>query len=122
MSALQAEGPFTVFAPTDQAFVDLLTALEMTAEQLLALENLSDILLYHVVAGNFSATDVNALTADGPVEVETLLGQTITLSVVDGKVFVNESEVILADVNASNGVIHVINAVLLPASEEEPVE
>ena len=75
-----------------------------------------------MVAGNFSAADVIALTADGPVEVETLLGQTITLSVVDGKVFVNESEVILADVNASNGVIHVIDAVLLPASEEEPVQ
>ncbi len=117
VGALEAEGPFTVFAPTDDAFGDLLTELDITKEQLLELDTLSDILLYHVVAGAYTAEDVIALTADGPVEVETLNGQYITLSVVEGSVYVNDSKVILADVEASNGWIHVIDAVLLPEAE-----
>ena len=118
VDALTAEGPFTVFAPSDEAFGQLLTDLELTAEELLGLENLSDILLYHVVAGEFLAEDVIALATDGPVEVETLLGETITISLEDGNVLVNGVTVILPDVVASNGVIHVIDYVLLPPAEE----
>ena len=118
VTALEAEGPFTVFAPTDQAFSDLLTELAISQADLLALENLSDILLYHVVAGSYDAQAVIDLAANGPVEVETLFGQMITLEVMDGKVYVNGSEVIQPDVMASNGIIHVIDGVLLPAEEQ----
>ncbi|TVP84929.1 MAG: fasciclin domain-containing protein, partial [Acholeplasmataceae bacterium] len=122
VAALQGEGPFTVFAPTDDAFAALLAELDITASDLLAFENLSEILLYHVVVGSFTAADVIALTADGPVEVETLSGAMITISVVDGNVFINDAQVILPDVMASNGVIHVIDGVLLPPAEETPEE
>ncbi|TVP85734.1 MAG: hypothetical protein EA375_03130 [Acholeplasmataceae bacterium] len=122
VAALQGEGPFTVFAPTNDAFAALLLELDMTAAELLALETLPEILLYHVVAGQFTAADVIALAADGPVEVETLNGATITISVVEGSVFINDIEVTLPDVMASNGVIHVIDGVLLPPAEETPEE
>ncbi|TVP97094.1 MAG: fasciclin domain-containing protein, partial [Acholeplasmatales bacterium] len=120
VEALRAEGPFTVFAPTDEAFAALLEELEMSAEELLASDILTDVLLYHVVAGAFSAEDVIALTEEGPVEVETLGGAFLTISVESGSVFVNGAEVILADVFASNGIIHVIDGVLIPEGEEEP--
>ena len=118
VTALEAEGPFTVFAPTDQAFGNLLTELAISQADLLALPNLSDILLYHVVSGSFDAQAVIDLAANGPVEVETLFGQMITLEVMDGKVYVNGIEVIQPDVMASNGIIHVIDGVLLPAEEQ----
>ena len=108
--ALRAEGPFTVFAPTDQAFADLLVALDLTVEELLALENLSDILLYHVVADSVLSSDLS----DGQ-EVETLQGDTVTITIdTDGNVFVNDAQVIIPDIECSNGVIHAIDAVLLP--------
>ena len=115
VDALKGEGPFTVFAPTDAAFADLLAALEMTAEELLALDNLADILLYHVVAGEFLAADVLGL--DG-VAVETLLGETVTVSIEDENVFINDAQVITTDILCTNGVIHVIDAVLIPEVEE----
>jgi len=104
----------TVFAPTDEAFADALEALGLTAEELLASPDLTNILLYHVAPGVFLAADV---VAAAPIpELPTLLeGSTLSVEVVDGAVVINESAtVIQADVVASNGVIHVIDAVLLP--------
>ena len=110
-AALSSEGPFTVFAPVDAAFIDLLTALDIEASELLSYTFLSDILLYHVISGKFLASDV---IAAAPFDVETLGGQTLSITVEDGKVLVNGAEVILADVPSTNGVIHVIDQVLVP--------
>jgi transforming growth factor-beta-induced protein len=113
--ALRAEGPFTVFAPSDDAFAALLTELDLTAEELLALEGLSDILLYHVIPGEVFAADV--LDA-APFEVETLAGEMLSVEVIDGAVFINDAQVVTTDIETSNGVIHVIDSVLLlPVSE-----
>ena len=110
VETLKGEGPFTVFAPTDDAFAKLP---EGTVESLLLpenLEQLKSILLYHVVSGKVLASDVVTLTS-----AETVLGEDVTIKVEDGKVFLNDTvEVIITDVEASNGVIHVIDAVLLP--------
>ena len=109
---LSGEGPFTVFAPTDAAFEAAFEALGMTAEELLAdTETLTQILTYHVLPQEANSQLV--ATLDGQ-EVETVNGQSIRVSVTDGKVMVNEAEVVSADLEASNGVVHVINAVLLP--------
>jgi uncharacterized surface protein with fasciclin (FAS1) repeats len=108
---LSGEGPFTVFAPTDEAFAALPEGL---VEALLLPENidaLTAILTYHVLGAEVPSSDV----ADG--DVETLQGEVITLAVGDdGSVMVNSSNVIAVDVEASNGVIHVIDAVLVPPS------
>jgi transforming growth factor-beta-induced protein len=110
VETLSGEGPFTVFAPTDEAFAALPSG---TVEDLLLPENkqqLTDILLYHVVPGKVMATDVTALTS-----ASTVLGKDITIKVEDGKVFLNDTvQVIITDIEAPNGVIHVIDAVLLP--------
>ena len=114
VDALNGEGPFTVFAPTDQAFADLLAALDVTAEELLARDDLADILLYHVVPGDFPAA---AVIDAAPITGLETLNETATLNVdvVDGSVVVNESATVIdADLFASNGVIHVIDAVLIP--------
>ena len=109
VEALQAEGPFTVFAPTDEAFAKLLAELNISAEDLLNHPQLADVLQYHVVASKVLSTDLtNGLEAD------TLLdGQKITVDLMDG-VKINQSAVILADIQAGNGVIHVIDTVLVP--------
>ncbi len=107
VEALQAPGPFTVFAPTDDAFAALP---EGVLDQLVQPENkdaLTKVLTYHVVEGAVMAADVT----DG--EVPTLEGQSLTLSTADG-VTVNGATVTTADVEASNGVIHLIDTVLLP--------
>ena len=109
IETLKGDGPFTVFAPTDDAFAKLPAG---TVESLLLPENkqqLTDILLYHVVAGKVMAEDVVTLT-----EAETVLGQNVTITVEDGKVFINDAEVIITDIETSNGVIHVIDTVILP--------
>lgn len=107
VDALKAEGPLTVFAPTDEAFAALP---EGTVEALLAdIPTLTDILLYHVVDGKVMAADVLELSA-----APTLLGQEISISLMEGSVMLNESKVIITDLETSNGVIHVIDAVLLP--------
>ncbi len=110
VETLKGEGPFTVFAPTDDAFAALP---EGTVETLLKpenLEQLKSILLYHVVSGKVMAADVVNLTSADAVS-----GQAISIKVEDGKVYLNESvQVIITDVEASNGIIHVIDAVLLP--------
>ncbi|NIR40660.1 MAG: fasciclin domain-containing protein [Actinobacteria bacterium] len=113
VDTLKGEGPFTVFAPTDEAFDAALDALGLTAEELLAdTETLTDILLYHVVPGAVFAADVVGLEA-----ATTAQGSDIAISV-DGGVFLNETiEVIETDIEATNGVIHVIDGVLLPPAD-----
>lgn len=106
VEALQAEGPYTVFAPTNEAFDNVPTE---TLEALKAdKEKLKKVLLYHVVKGKVMSSDVKSGM------VPTLEGQDLTIQVDNGKVMVNSAEVIGADVDASNGVIHVINKVLVP--------
>jgi uncharacterized surface protein with fasciclin (FAS1) repeats len=108
VDTLKGEGPFTVFAPTDEAFAALP---EGTLEALLAdTDTLTEILLYHVVAGQVTADQVVELESAATVE-----GSTVTIRVEDGKVFINDAEVITTDILTSNGVIHVIDAVILPA-------
>ncbi len=113
VEALSGEGPFTVFAPTDDAVTALVTALEITAEDLLALEGLGDILLYHVVNATAMSTDLS----DGQM-ITTMLGEDVTISIMDGTVMVNDATVTVADIAADNGVVHVIDAVLLPPTPE----
>ena len=109
VGALKGDGPFTVFAPTDAAFAALP---EGTLDSLLAdKEQLSNVLLYHVVSGKVMAEDV--LEMDGAM-VETLLGEEIEISIEDGMVYINEAQVVITDIEASNGVIHVIDTVLVP--------
>ena len=114
VETLSGEGPFTVFAPTDDAFAKLPAG---TLEELLKPENkqaLTDILLYHVVAGSVKAADVVQLT-----EAETALGKNVAVKVEDGKVFINDAQVIITDIQASNGIIHVVDMVILPPAEEQ---
>ena len=111
--ALSAEGPFTVFAPTDAAIGALVTALGITAEDLLALPELGDILQYHVVAGLAMSTDLS----DGQT-ISTLQGSDVTVTINDDGVFINDAMVTVADIEADNGVVHVIDAVLLPPTPE----
>jgi transforming growth factor-beta-induced protein len=109
--ALSGEGPFTVFAPTDEAFADLP---EGTVEALLEDPegDLTQILLYHVLSGQVMAADVT----DG-LEAETLQGSTVSFTISDGVVMINGATIIVTDIEASNGVIHVIDAVILPPAE-----
>ncbi len=103
---LSSDGPYTVFAPTDEAFAALP---EGTIEALLKdIEKLKAILLYHVVAGKYKAGDV--VTKD---EIKTVQGQSIHIDTSNG-VKVDEAHVIKADIEAENGVIHVIDKVILP--------
>lgn len=118
VDALKAEGPYTVFAPTDDAFAALLEETEMSAEDLLGAENLSDILLYHVVEGEFNAAAVIELVGDADyVLVDTLAGIPVKVSVDMGNVYINDAMVALPDVEASNGVIHVVDSVIMPPSK-----
>ena len=112
---LAGEGPFTVFAPTEEAFATALDALGITAEDLLAdTELLTSILTYHVVAVDAPASVV--VTLDGQ-DVETVNGATVAVSIDGDAVSVNDANVVTVDILGSNGVIHVIDAVLLPPSE-----
>jgi uncharacterized surface protein with fasciclin (FAS1) repeats len=114
VEALIAEGPFTVFAPTDDAFAALP---EGALEELLADKDaLSNVLLYHVVEGKVMAADVAGL--DGQ-EVSTLSGDDIMVAADDMGVMINQSNVVITDIEASNGVIHVVDAVILPSSDDE---
>ena len=112
---LGGAGPFTVFAPTDAAFAATLTELSLTAPQLLASPDLAGILTYHVVAGDVRAADVVALPK--PAAVTTLQGSDFTvgaaLAITDGRT--RTANLVATDIVASNGVIHVIDNVLLPA-------
>ena len=109
IGTLKGEGPFTVFAPTDDAFAKLP---EGTVESLLMPENrdqLIAVLTYHVVPGKVMAEDVVNLS-----EATTVQGSDVSIKVVDGSVRIDDATVVAADVDASNGVIHVIDSVILP--------
>ena len=109
VETLKGKGPFTVFAPTDDAFSALDSNL---LESLLKPENkgkLTGILTFHVLAGKVMSSDIS-----GTIEATTVNGQKLVVKESYGKVFVNDSQVVTADIEADNGVIHVINKVLLP--------
>ncbi len=108
VETLQGTGPFTVFAPTDEAFAKLPKG---TVENLLKPENkekLVAILTYHVLAGKVMAADVKTMKA------KTVNGQSLEVQVTDGSVTVDNAKVVKTDVGASNGIIHVIDTVVLP--------
>jgi len=110
VDTLNGEGPFTVFAPVDAAFAALP---EGTVATLILPENkekLQSILTYHVVAGKVLSSDLS----DG-MEATTVNGASLTIRLEEGKVFVNDAEVVIADVLTDNGVVHAINTVLIPA-------
>ncbi|MFC0560751.1 fasciclin domain-containing protein [Halalkalibacter alkalisediminis] len=107
VEALKDNGPFTVFAPTDEAFEKLLKELGVTAEELLARKDLANILLYHVVPGKVMSSDLK-----DRMKVKTLADKDVTISLDPTQV--NKANVVKPDIEASNGVIHVIDAVLLP--------
>ena len=109
VETLQSAGPFTVFAPTDEAFAKLPAG---TVAELLKPENkakLIGILTYHVIGAKVMAADVKTMTAN------TVNGKTLNIKVEGGKVTVNTATVIKTDIAASNGVVHVIDAVLIPS-------
>ena len=109
VETLKGDGPFTVFAPTDEAFAKLPAG---TLESLLKPENkdkLAAILTYHVVPGRVMAADVVKLT-----EAPTVQGSKAKVQVKDGKVYVDAAQVVKTDIACKNGVIHVIDAVILP--------
>lgn len=109
IGTLKSDGPFTVFAPTDEAFAKLPNG---TVEMLLLPENkekLVAILSYHVVPGKVSAADVVKLDS-----AATANGSDVEISVRDDSVFINDSRVVMTDIYASNGVIHVVDTVILP--------
>jgi len=109
VEALSGAGPFTVFAPTNAAFTALLEKLDITAEELLAQPDLAKVLLYHVVSGKVMSTDLsNGLSAP------TLQGENLVFDLTTG-VKVSGSTVVAADIDTTNGVIHVIDTVLVPA-------
>jgi uncharacterized surface protein with fasciclin (FAS1) repeats len=109
VDTLKGDGPFTVFAPTDDAFAKLP---EGTLEELLKPENkgkLQDILKYHVVSGEYMAKDVTTMKS-----AETVNGQSFMITMDGGNVMVDNAKVIKTDIQCSNGVIHVIDTVILP--------
>jgi len=117
VDTLKGEGPFTVFAPTDEAFAALPAG---TLDELLKPENkqsLTDILLYHVVPGNVMAADVASMTS-----ATTVLGEDVAIKVDMGDVYVNDAKVIVTDIQTSNGIIHVLDAVIMPAMDEATTE
>jgi uncharacterized surface protein with fasciclin (FAS1) repeats len=112
VDTLKGEGPFTVFAPTDEAFAKLPAG---TLEELLKPENkdkLVAILTYHVVAGEVKASDVVKLSSAKAVN-----GEPLKIAPTSGNVMINDANVVKADILCSNGVIHVIDTVLLPESK-----
>lgn len=110
VETLSGAGPFTVFAPVDDAFAALPAG---TVESLVEpgnKEKLTGILTYHVLAGKVLSTDLT----DG-MTATTVNGEKITIHLTDGKVLVNDAEVVIADVETDNGVIHAINKVIMPS-------
>jgi uncharacterized surface protein with fasciclin (FAS1) repeats len=107
ISTLKSEGPFTVFAPTDAAFAKIPKA---DLDALLSDKRaLTEVLTYHVVSGKVMAADVVKLT-----QAKTVEGSPVKIKVVDGKVMINNANVSATDIAASNGVIHVIDTVIMP--------
>jgi len=118
VETLSGTGPFTVFAPTNAAFEAALTALGLTKDELFGnTELLTKVLTYHVVAGKVLAADVVQLNGQ---EVATVEGSKVKITVEGDKVKVDAANVVATDIEASNGVIHVIDAVLVPATAVPP--
>ena len=116
VDTLNGPGPFTVLAPTNGAFNTALTDLGLTAEQLLAdTDLLTTVLTYHVIPGEFKAAD---LIAAGSIAAPTVQGEAVQVDIVEGKVSLNGGQAIVTipDVDVSNGVIHIIDNVILPPS------
>ena len=112
VKTLKGSGPFTIFAPTDEAFAKLPAG---TVDDLLKPENkakLTAILTYHVVPGAVTSQQVTKLS-----EAKTVNGSMLKISVRDGQVMINDADVVKPDIEASNGVIHVIDNVLLPPAK-----
>ncbi len=117
VETLKGDGPFTVFAPTDEAFAKLPKG---TVETLLKPENkekLQAILTYHVVSGKVMAADVVKLK-----KAKTVQGQDVAIAVVDGKVKINDATVVATDIKCKNGVIHIIDSVILPPTTPDIVD
>ncbi|HUF03285.1 MAG TPA: fasciclin domain-containing protein [Aridibacter sp.] len=117
VETLKGDGPFTVFAPTDEAFAKLPAG---TVENLLKPENkekLANILKYHVVSGRVMAADVVKMKY-----AKTVLGEKVKIKVKGGNVMIGDAKVIKTDVTSSNGVIHVIDTVLIPARKQDIVD
>lgn len=109
VDTLKGPGPFTVFAPTDEAFAKLPSG---TVDELLKPENkekLTAILTYHVVSGKVMAAQVSKMKS-----AKTINGQSVTISAKGGHVMVDNAKVVKADIDCSNGVIHVVDTVLMP--------
>ncbi|KYK26419.1 hypothetical protein AYK20_08940 [Thermoplasmatales archaeon SG8-52-1] len=114
VETLQGEGPFTVFAPTDTAFAAvnqtwLTSLLEDTT-------NLTKVLTYHVLSGTFMSTDLSNTT------VETIEGSNLSITINSTGVYVDNIMVTTADIECSNGIIHIIGSVLIPETVEGPIE
>lgn len=112
---LEGEGPYTVFAPTNEAFEDALKTLDITQEELLERDDLADILKYHVLPAKVDAKA--AMAADGTEQATLLDGNKVKISVEGEEVKVNEATVTQTDLMAGNGIVHVVDQVLLPASK-----
>lgn len=109
VDTLKDEGPFTVFAPTDEAFGNLQGGVVESLLEPYNKQKLTAILTYHVLPGKVMAADVVKLTG-----AKTVQGSEVSIEVVDGKVMVDNAEVVKTDIECTNGVIHVIDAVIMP--------
>ena len=110
VETLTSEGPFTVFAPVDDAFIALPEGTVQTLVKPENKEQLTSILTYHVLVGKIMSTDLS----DG-MKAKTVNGKEVTIHLKEGKVFINDAEVVLADVKTDNGIIHAVNKVIMPA-------
>lgn len=115
VEALKGEGPFTVFAPTDEAFAKLPEGTVQSLVQPANKKQLQSILTYHVAKGAVPASKVVKLNG-----AKTLNGQRVDIEVKEGKVMVDDAQVVTTDIKCSNGIIHVINKVIMPATEPIP--
>ena len=113
VETLQGDGPFTVFAPTNEAFEALLTELDITQEELLSQPDLESVLTYHVIPQEVMSGDLE----DG-MSAETVNGEEVTFDLSGDDPMINESTITSTDMEASNGVVHVIDAVMVPSDFE----
>lgn len=109
-TTLDGPGPYTVFAPTNEAFAGLLGALGITADELFAdVDALREVLLYHVVASAYPAAEIGTLSTLG-----TAAGGTLSVELIDGVLLIGGAKVVAPDIQSSNGIVHIIDSVLLP--------
>jgi uncharacterized surface protein with fasciclin (FAS1) repeats len=113
VTTLQGPGPFTVFAPTDAAFSKLPNGTVVDLLKPENIEKLADILKYHVIGGRVTSGDINMMTL--PAQVVTLEGGTVTVTKDGNNIKIDDATVITADVSTTNGIIHIIDTVLIPA-------